>query len=102
MIPVVWQNWFLSIKNKHNFVEFPVKDLDDDLANLYFNKERGHWKIYLNCCSTEGKFFQTSRLVEFNAEEGLVKTINGSVYKLGEPYNNLQITNLRNYFRKID
>ena len=100
MIPYLWQYWFLSVKNKHNFVEIPIKEKQPDIDYNYFTTDKHHWKIYLNGYGYDNQLYASSSLVEYNENKGTVKTKSGSIYKLGERLNDFQMENLKNYFEK--
>lgn len=102
MIPQVWNDWFLSVKNKNNFVAFPIKEECPDRDYTYFTTHKHLWKIYLNGYGYDNLQYATSSLVEYDEENGTVKTKSGSTYKLGKQFNDFQLKNLKNYFEKID
>ena len=100
MVPHIWQGWFLSVKNKNNFVGFHVKDELPDVDYSYFTTNKHHWKIYLHGYGEDGEEYMSSSLVEYDEKNGKVKTKSGSIYKLGKEFNDFQMKNLRNYFEK--
>ena len=91
---------FLLLKNKNNFVEFPIKEELTDLDYTYFTTHKYQWKIYLTGCGEDGVPYMTSSLVEYDEKNQTVKTKSGSIYKLGKEFNDFQLKNLKNYFGK--
>ena len=100
MIPAIWNDWFLTVKNKNNSVEFPIKEELTDLDYTYFTTHKYQWKIYLTGCGEDGVPYMTSSLVEYDEKNQTVKTKSGSTYKLGREFNDFQLKNLKNYFGK--
>ena len=96
--PENWENWFLTVKNRHNSIGFPIENPNGD--ETYFTEDRQHWKIYLTVHLKNGMVFQTSNIVEYDEDKEEVKTFRGSVYKLGEPLNDYQKENMKKYFAK--
>lgn len=100
MTPHIWNDWFLTVKNKNNFVGFPIKEEHPDLDYTYFTTHKHLWKIYLTGCGEDGVPYMTSSLVEYDEKNQTVKTKSGSIYKLGKQFNDFQLKNLKNYFGK--
>jgi hypothetical protein len=94
--PETWDNWFLTVKNRHNGVTFPMEITT--LEDTHFTTNKEHWKIYLTVHMDNGMVFKTSSLVKYDKENGSVITESGSTYKLDEPLNEFQLPNLNNYF----
>ena len=96
--PSKWENWYLTIKNKHNFATVELNTCEEILECLSSKTEKVNWKIYLTLEDNTGGVFKSSNLVEYNPEEGYVKTARGSTYFLGKEKNQWQTPNLENYF----
>lgn len=98
---VKWDDWYLTVMNRHNFVRFPVETSSKD-DRVRFDKDREHWSIHLtiNLSTDMGNVFRTSSLIAFDEDNMMVTTQNGSIYKLNNPINEYQLPNLRLYFKE--
>ena len=96
--PSKWENWYLTIKNKHNFATVELNTCKEILECISSKTEKVNWKIYLTLEDKTCGVFKSSNLVDYNPEEGYVKTARGSTYYLGKEKNEWQIPNLENFF----
>ena len=94
-----WNKWYLILKNHHNGVSFPILG-NAEKDNISIRDHREVWKIYISMDLDNGETYQTSNIVEFNADLMQVTTKNGSNYKLKTPLNDSQLDFLKLYFRK--
>ena len=99
-IPKLWDNWFVSVKNRHNHVCLPIEEYNDDRESESIDFSREHWKLYISMHLSNGKVFQTSSIEQFNPNTMEVITNNGSNYTIGKPLNNNEhlLTFVKNYF----
>lgn len=92
-----WEKWYLqAVQTKNMLIDVALKDADKDHV-VFENKDV--WKIYLAMDYGDG-IFRSSNIVSFDKENMSIKTKRGSIYQLGEPYNEKQLGNLENYFEE--
>jgi len=97
--PEKWDNWFITVKNRHNGVLFPIEVIKhEELESTDINRE--HWKIYISMHLPTGEVYQTSSIESFNEVAMEVTTKNGSNYKLENPLNlnEVLVSLLKKYF----
>ena len=99
-IPKQWTNWFVTVKNRHNYDYFSIENYNGDEESERNDISREHWKLYISMHNLNGEVFQTSSIEKFNPNTMEVTTKNGSNYILGKPLNNNShlITYLNKYF----
>lgn len=92
-----WGKWYLEAVQTNNIlIDVNLKNADKN-HTVFENKDL--WKIYLAMDYGNGHF-RSSHIVSFNRENMTVTTKRGSVYKLGEAFNEKQIENLEFYFEE--
>jgi len=92
-----WEKWYLQAVQTNNILsDVELKEADRD-HEVFGNKN--DWNIYL-AMDYGGGNFRSSHIVSFNRENMTVTTKRGSVYKLGEAFNEKQIENLEFYFEE--
>ena len=85
----ITENWYLRAQNKHNRNGFNFYDLQDDVSIIM----DGNWILKLKTNE-----FTTSRIKEFNKEQGYVLTNSGSKYFLGNPINESLLKFLEDFY----
>ena len=98
-IPNQWDNWFVTVTNRHNHVCFSIEEYNGDREPYkMINKE--NWKLYISMHLSNGEVFKTSSVEQFNPNTMDVTTKSGSNYTLGKPLNNNEhlLTFVKEYF----
>ena len=92
-----WENWYLqAVQTKNILIDIGLKEADKN-HEVFGNKDV--WKIYLAMDYGNGNF-RSSHIVSFDKKDMTVKTKRGSIYKLGEAFNDKQLENLESYFEE--
>ena len=89
-----WNQWYLqAVQTKNILIDVGLKEADKN-HEVFENKDV--WKIYLAMDYGSGNF-RSSSIVSFDKENMSIKTKRGSIYKLGEPFNEKQVENLEHF-----
>ena len=92
-----WEKWYLqAVQTKNILIDIGLKEADKNHV-VFGNKDV--WKIYLAMDYGDG-IFRSSHIVSFDKNDMTVKTKRGSIYKLGEAFNDKQMENLEFYFEE--
>jgi len=86
-------NWYIGVTNRYNGVRFVV--LEEGLEHIFTDLKK-NWKIYIVKKNNDNEIW-TKEVLKYDSDKEIITTeINN--YKLGQPYNELQLTNLKSYF----
>lgn len=94
--PYLWNDWYLTIKNK--IFGFTIPVIIGDIEYDCFTKYREKWDIFITIESFYGKIYTTSSIIDYCPFTKRVWTEGGGIYKLGIPLNGIQKFYLEKYF----
>lgn len=94
--PYLWNNWYLTLKNRALNLILPVKIGDTEYD--CFTKNKDYWDILITTDSITGKTYTTSSITNYCPRTKRVWTEGGGIYKLGIPLNGIQKFYLEKYF----
>jgi hypothetical protein len=99
-IPKQWNNWFVTLTNRHNYETFSIEEYNGDGEENSSIVSKDNWKLYISMHLSTGEVFKTSSIEQFNPNTMGVTTKNGSNYTLGNPLNNNDnlLTFVKEYF----